>query len=704
MMKTERKRTRPGDLFLLAILLANLVCGVGLIGVLRVDLSKDLVAAESTLASSKISAYLWGKILRFTSAVEQERRVGESLPVKGDADALTIVGELPAEGNFQRIRSGTGELAPVFIGTPRDLPNRGHVLPLGFLVAGESREARRYIIGAISLADIDGYLGDLRRRGIICRIVDPEGHPVFGGTGGFPTRRDSSSRFEGEAPVMNGAFSREWSLQTFIPDAGSRLPILPQAILVTFFLLNMATLVFLRQRFILPSEMALATIVKTVAAQGEILPSRAVPGDIAGAVDNLLSRCRLEAEEEKRSIRESTERRIREISESQKNLLSHHRLTKKMLQSRQADEVFDILLGGVTEGYGFPGSLVGKVSTDGYLVFEGETDPVSGSPLRIPLWNPGSLLARTFWSGNLFHASPRELPHLPEEQSILGSSPVLCLPVMRNLKVPCVEAKNCTDRTCPSFYSENMKCWLRQIPPEFFTGRGDPEVDREAIIACLRCEVFPSSAILVVRSVENGRVLTRENAVPISNLASEAGLALEVVSLYDNMKIMAVTDGLTGLFNHREFYQSLRRELERARRYRHTLSLLMIDVDDFKQFNDRFGHPAGDFSLRKIGELLRKCARTSDIIARYGGEEFAVILPESTPGGALMVAERIKYEVATHNFILTASDPVHLTVSIGIYSSENGEASEDQLVSLADEASYLAKKAGKNRVVVKAHA
>jgi diguanylate cyclase (GGDEF)-like protein len=148
----------------------------------------------------------------------------------------------------------------------------------------------------------------------------------------------------------------------------------------------------------------------------------------------------------------------------------------------------------------------------------------------------------------------------------------------------------------------------------------------------------------------------------------------------------------------------LRRELERARRYRHNLSLVMIDVDDFKQFNDRFGHPAGDFALRKIGDLLRKCARTSDVIARYGGEEFAVILPESTPGGALMVAERIKSEVAMHNFILNASDPVHLTVSIGIYSSADGETSEDQIVALADEASYLAKKAGKNRVVVKAPA
>jgi diguanylate cyclase (GGDEF)-like protein len=702
MLKTEGKRARPGDFFLLAILLANLVCGVGLIGALRADLSKHLVASESTLVSSKISAHLWGKIFRFISAVEQGRRAGEDAPAKWDVDALSVVSDLPAESNFQRIRSGTGEWLPVFLGTPRDLPNRGHVLPLGFLVSGGSRQDLRYIIGSISLADVDGYLGDLQRGGILCRIVDTKGHTLFGATTGFPARRDSISRFEGEAPVMGGALPREWSLQTFIPDASSRLAFLPQAILAIFFLLNMATLVFLRQRFIAPPEAALAAVAETISAQGEILPSRAAPRDIAGAVNSLLSRRRLEAEEEKRSIRESAERRTREISESQKNLLSHHRITKKMLQSRQADEVFEILLGGVAEGYGFPGSCIGKVSADGYLVFHGETDPVSGSPLRIPLWHPGSLLARTFWSGNLLHASPRELPHLPEEESILGSSPALILPVMRSLKVRCVEAKNCADRTCPNYYSENMKCWLRQIPPEFFTGGGDPEIHREAITPCLRCEVFPSSGLLVVRSVENGKMLTRENAVPISNLASEAELALEVVSLYDNMKIMAVTDGLTGLYNHREFYQSLRRELERARRYRHTLSLLMIDVDDFKQFNDRFGHPAGDFALRKIGELLRNCARTSDIIARYGGEEFAVILPESTPGGALMVAERIKSEVAEHNFIQNKIDPVHLTVSIGIFSSENGEVSEDQMVSFADEASYVAKTSGKNRVVVKA--
>jgi diguanylate cyclase (GGDEF)-like protein len=701
MMRAERKRTRPGDIFLLVVLLANLVCGVGLIGALRADLSKDLVASESTLASSKISAYLWGKVLRFTSAVAEGRRVGGNATSKGDGDALTSASDLPVNESFQRIRSGTGESLPVFIGAPRDLPGRGRVLPLAVLVAGGTNQDPHYVIGTTSLAAVDGYLGDLRRRGILCRIVDPEGNTLFGASGEFQDRRDSASRFEGEAPVMGGALSREWSLQTYIPNAGSRLPFLPQAILATFFLLNMATLVFLRQRFILPAEAALEAVSDTVVAQGEILPPHAAPGHIAGAVNNLLSRCRLEWEEENRSVRETNERRLREISESQKNLLSHHRLTKKMLQSRQVDEVLEILLAGVTEGYGYSGAVIGKVSADGYLVFQGEADPVSGSPLRIPLWNPGSLLARTFWSGNLFHASPRELAHLPEEESILGSFPVLCLPVMRNLKVPCVEVKNCTDRTCPSYHSENLKCWLRHIPQEFFTGGGNPEVHREAITACLQCEVFPSSALLVVRSVQDGKVLNRENAVPISSLVSEAGHALEVVSLYDNMKIMAVTDGLTGLYNHREFYQSLRRELERARRYRHTVSLLMIDVDDFKRFNDQYGHPAGDFALRNISNLLRKCARTSDIIARYGGEEFAVILPESTPGGALMVAERIKLEVAGHNFIQNAKDPVHITVSIGIYSSENGDATEDQIVSLADEASYIAKTAGKNQVVVK---
>jgi diguanylate cyclase (GGDEF)-like protein len=698
----ENPRFHPGNLFLLSILLANLACGAALIGVFRADLAKNLVADESALLSSKIDAYLWGKIIRFTSEVEQGRGVGRNGSFRGEAGPMTVVGELPAEWNFQRIRSGNGEWLPVFMGTPRDLPNRGKVLPLGFLLT-EGSTQEQFVVGEVSLADLNGYLGDLKRRGIFSRIVDPEGGTLLGLTEGVPDRRGSGSRFEGGSPVLGGSLSREWSVKVSLADAGSRLPLLPQAILALFFLLNAATLVFLRQRFMRPNEAALAAVAEAVADQGEIFPPRQDPRYIAGAVNSLLSRCRLQAEEEKRAVEESCERRIRETSDSQKNLLAHHRLTKKMLQSRQADEVFEILLGGVVEGYGFPGALLGKVTGDGHLVFHGEVDPASGNPLRIPLWHPVSLLARSFWSGNLLHTSPLELPHLPEEEAILGSSAVFCLPVMRNQRMRGLERKSCGDRSSANYYSEKSRCWMEQVPKEFLAADGDPEVFHEAISGCLKCEVFPSSALLVVRSVPNGNAVTRENAVPISNLASEAGLALDVVSLYANMKVMAVTDGLTGLYNHREFYQALRRELERARRYRHTVSLLMIDVDDFKGFNDRFGHPAGDFALRKIAELLRACARTTDILARYGGEEFSVILPESTPGGALMVAERIKSEVAAYNFIQDASIQVQLTVSIGVYSSHCGEVSEDQMVSLADEASYIAKKSGKNRVIVKAH-
>jgi diguanylate cyclase (GGDEF)-like protein len=243
---------------------------------------------------------------------------------------------------------------------------------------------------------------------------------------------------------------------------------------------------------------------------------------------------------------------------------------------------------------------------------------------------------------------------------------------------------------------------MRQVPLAAFTPDSDHDAFRDGVLECLGCEVFPSAGMVVVREMSGGKAVTRESVHPIAALSSEAALAMEVVALYDHMKIMAVTDGLTGLINHREFYQALRRELERARRYRHNLSLLIIDVDDFKQFNDRYGHPAGDFALRRVADLLRKCSRATDIISRYGGEEFAVILPESTPAGSFMVAERIKTEVSEHNFISGSKVPVHLTVSIGIYSSEDGGVSEDQMVSLADEAAYLAKKSGKNRVAVKA--
>jgi diguanylate cyclase (GGDEF)-like protein/PAS domain S-box-containing protein len=168
------------------------------------------------------------------------------------------------------------------------------------------------------------------------------------------------------------------------------------------------------------------------------------------------------------------------------------------------------------------------------------------------------------------------------------------------------------------------------------------------------------------------------------------------------LKRLVITDDLTGLYNQRYFYTQLTKEVERAKRHNRPLSLLLIDVDLFKEFNDTYGHWEGDFVLKKIGELLMKNVRDIDIAFRYGGEEFTVILPETNHEDAMIVAERIRKAVARtlfYPFTLDGQpDIVSKTVSIG--STEFHQ--EDTLKSFlkrADNAMYQAKKSGRNVVV-----
>jgi diguanylate cyclase (GGDEF)-like protein len=291
--------------------------------------------------------------------------------------------------------------------------------------------------------------------------------------------------------------------------------------------------------------------------------------------------------------------------------------------------------------------------------------------------------------------------HNQEDRIVLGEGPAILIPITRKAAVQCSEIKNCRNIECSSYLAKNPRCWTEHFENCTFN---TAILTSEKRKACVQCEVFSPLALLAVRSQPDSRKITRENSFPVVALANEATTALEVVDLHENLRKMSVTDGLTGLCNHREFYHQLRKELERARRYRHTVSLLIIDVDDFKKYNDRFGHLAGDLALKKISDLLRYCARATDVVARYGGEEFAVILPESSASGSLMLAERIKTEIANCNFLPQVPGEVHLTVSIGIYTAEEGAVTEDQLVGYADEAAYSAKNTGKNRVVVKTHA
>lgn len=168
---------------------------------------------------------------------------------------------------------------------------------------------------------------------------------------------------------------------------------------------------------------------------------------------------------------------------------------------------------------------------------------------------------------------------------------------------------------------------------------------------------------------------------------------------YEIVASEAFTDSLTGLFNLRQFWLSLDHELARARRYRRKCSLAMIDIDFFKQYNDRHGHLRGDEVLKEVGGIFIASIRNSDIAARYGGEEFMVIMPETNCDLASIAGEKLRRAVADHPFPLQETQPGGtLTVSVGIATFPDDAATARELVNAADKALYRAKQQGRNRV------
>ena len=171
--------------------------------------------------------------------------------------------------------------------------------------------------------------------------------------------------------------------------------------------------------------------------------------------------------------------------------------------------------------------------------------------------------------------------------------------------------------------------------------------------------------------------------------------------LYLEVEELSIVDDKTGLANYRQFRRKLQEEWLRAERYQTPLSLVMLDLDDFKILNDALGHPAGDRALREFATLVAGGARATDLAARFGGEEFAVILPHTDSSMAARVAERILAAVRDHVF-LSDTDPSRLTASAGVamFPSEVPVDSAEALVTAADRALYRAKTRGKDRVVI----
>jgi len=211
----------------------------------------------------------------------------------------------------------------------------------------------------------------------------------------------------------------------------------------------------------------------------------------------------------------------------------------------------------------------------------------------------------------------------------------------------------------------------------------------------------PEGAVLGVISIARPGPFSERQRELFAYLTNQASISIENVDLHETIQRQALTDELTGLFNHRRFQEVMTAEVERTRRFGQELGLIMLDLDDFKRVNDTYGHLQGDFVLREVARVLRESSREIDEPARYGGEEMAVALPQTGLQGAYEFAERVRSRIeALHVPLLDGEGMLRVTASFGAASlPHSAKVDKDALVAAADAALYRAKRSGKNRTV-----
>jgi diguanylate cyclase (GGDEF)-like protein len=213
---------------------------------------------------------------------------------------------------------------------------------------------------------------------------------------------------------------------------------------------------------------------------------------------------------------------------------------------------------------------------------------------------------------------------------------------------------------------------------------------------CLAGEIV---GVLAVH-MKNPRPLERSEIRVLQTLANQAVIAIENAAAYERTKQLATTDAMTGVANHRELQAYLDRELQRVKKTREPLAIIMCDVDHFKAINDTVGHPAGDKVLQHLTrEILVPAVRPKDLVARYGGDEFVLVLRGTDGRAAVAVAERIRRTVSGQAVLMDGRAVSNLSLSLGIAVFPRDGETREALVQAADQALYVAKRTGRNRVV-----
>jgi diguanylate cyclase (GGDEF)-like protein len=240
--------------------------------------------------------------------------------------------------------------------------------------------------------------------------------------------------------------------------------------------------------------------------------------------------------------------------------------------------------------------------------------------------------------------------------------------------------------------SAEPACWADGATP---LADGEPEA-----VTALAVPVRARGRLYGVLSVyrRSGAMFGDDELDDTVGLARQAGAAIDTTYLHDEARRLSLTDGLTSLWNRRQFELRAAQELERAVRFRERFSVVIVDLDDFKRVNDTHGHLVGDAVLIEIAQRLVAATREVDTVARFGGEEFVLLLPQTDALGAVRVAEKVREEVAAKP-VTTDAGALPVTLSAGVACHPDDGTSIEALLGAADEALYAAKAAGKNRVV-----
>ncbi len=183
-------------------------------------------------------------------------------------------------------------------------------------------------------------------------------------------------------------------------------------------------------------------------------------------------------------------------------------------------------------------------------------------------------------------------------------------------------------------------------------------------------------------------------------LVEPCAIAIENAILFQRTEQLTITDDLTKLFNSRYMNVYLGREIKRCKRHGIPLSVIFLDLDGFKGINDQYGHLAGSGTLAEVGAILAEAVRESDILARYGGDEFVVVLPETPPAGALVIAERLRRAIEAHAFLQAQGLTARISASFGISSYPDHALTPEGLIQKADQAMYRVKERDKNGIEV----